>query len=68
MRFGERSWPERLRMARHKDEDHIVFTSNLLKRNTVGACTLSSRALSERAFPVAAFGNVPGLFFFVSLY
>ena len=25
------SWRERLRMARHKDEDHIVFTSNLLK-------------------------------------
>jgi hypothetical protein len=47
-------------MARHKDEDHIVFTSNRRKRNAVGACTLSSRALSERAFPAAALRNAQG--------
>ncbi len=49
-----------LRMARHKDEDHIVFTSNLLKRNTVGACTLSSRALSGRPFRLPLFETPRG--------
>ena len=49
-------------MARHKakDEDHIVFTSNLSKRNPVGACALSSRAPPCIAFPPVAPGNAQG--------
>lgn len=53
MRFGGPSRLQSWRMARHKakDEDHIVFTSNLFKRDPVGACALSSRALLCIAFP-----------------
>jgi len=54
-------------MARHKDEDHIVFTSNLLERHTVGACPLSSGALSDSTFPAVALRNIPGPHSFIPL-
>ena len=45
---------ESLKMARDKDEDHIVFTSSLFKRNPVGAGALSSRALPCIALSASA--------------
>src|SRR4029077_14451305 len=44
MRLGGPSRRGFLTMARHTDDDHIAFTSNLFERNPVGACAFSSSA------------------------
>jgi hypothetical protein len=40
-------------MARHKDENHIVFTSNLPEKNAVGACAFSAGTYPGVALRVA---------------